>query len=269
MPRLRELTAYYVSNPGATITACTPATGDALSVRSFPIQSPAYLDGFHREGATKGIYRVRSPRLHDNVKGIHFATSETPTLEYLPAFSNQALYPQDTLIVESSGGAAEYEVVGISMYYTDLPGASMRLFNWGDIEPLIRNVVTVVVAVTVAATPTAWTDTAINTTDDLLIANTDYAVLGYVVDTALALVAIKGADTSNFRTGGPGKILGWGTADYFVQRSKATGRPCIPVINSANKTNTFVSAIDAGASTSSNVTLVLAQLSSNLPSPAP
>jgi hypothetical protein len=43
-----------------------------------------------------------------------------------------------------------------------------------------------------------------------------------------------------------------------------TGLPAIPVFNSANIFNTFVSTIDTGVSTASNVTLHLAQLARNL-----
>jgi hypothetical protein len=264
MGLLLEVTGYYALNPGAVYTAMTPLTGDSLSVRTFNVQNPAYIHSLDREGATKGVLRVRSPRLHDNVKGIHLAASETPTLFGIPPYNNQTLYPQDTLIAEITGGAAEYDVGLLGIYYTNLPGSGARLHSWGDISGIIQYFTTVEVAVTVGTTPVAWTDTVITTTDNLLRANTDYAVLGYTVDTALAAVAIKGADTSNFRVGGPGKILVSQSADYFVRMSNATGRACIPVFNSANQNNTYISAFDAGASTVSNVTLFLACLAQNL-----
>jgi len=264
MGTLFELTAYYASSPGSTVTACTPASGDSLSVRTFNVANPAFVQSFDREGVTKGVYRLRSPRLHDNVKGIHLAASETPTLFALPPYNNQTLYPQDTLIIETSGEVSGYDVVGLGIYYTNLPGSGARLHSWSDISGIIQYIDTVEVAVTGPATPTAWVDTVITTTDNLLRANTDYAVLGYTVDTALGLVAVKGADTSNFRIGGPGKILANQTSDYFVRQSNSSGRPCIPVFNSANQNNTYVSVIDAGASVSSNVTLILACLSQNL-----
>lgn len=263
---LFELTAYEVNTPSSSYVAMTPASGDSLTVRNFDLSNPAYLQSFDREDATKGVYRVRSPRLHDNVKGIHIATSENPTLLALPPYCNQTLYPQDTLIIETTGSASTYDVVVMGIYYTNLPGSSARLHQWGDISGIIANVVTVEVATTSASTPTAWTDTVITTTDNLLKANTDYAVLGYTVDTALAGVAIKGADTSNFRIGGPGKISTEFTMDYFVRQSNLSGRPCIPVFNAANAAATYVSTIDLGASTASNVTLMLAQLSQNLAS---
>ncbi len=261
---LFELTAYYVSDPGAAYTACTPAGGDSLTVRNFSLTSNAFLQSFDREGATKGVFRVRSPKLHDNVKGIHIAVSETPTLFAIPPESNQVLFPQDTLIIESPGGAAEYEVVTLGIYYSQMPGSGQRLYSWGDISPNIEYVDTIEVATTSAATPTTWPDTVITTTDTLLRANTDYAVLGYAVDTPLAAVALKGADTSNFRVGGPGKEWTALTNRYFVEQSARSGRPCIPVFNSANANNTYVSTIDAGASTTSNVSLIVACLSHNL-----
>lgn len=261
MGAVLEVTGFYTSNAGATYTAATPLSGDSLTVRNFPVTSPAYLHSFDRTGATKGVYRVRSPRLHDNVRGFHIAASETPTLFALPPYNNQTLYPQDTLIIEQTGGASEYDVVLMGIYYTQLGSSGQRLHAWGDIAGLIQYIDTIEVSTTSGATPVAWTDTVITTTDNLLRANTDYAVLGYTVDTAIAAVAIKGADTSNFRIGGPGKILANQTCDYFVRMSNETGRPCIPVINAANAGNTFVSTFDVGASTASNVTLIVACLS--------
>lgn len=264
MGALLEMTAYSVNEPGTSYTALSPATGDSLSVRNFNPPDTAYLTSFDREDATKGVFRVRSPRLHDNVKGIHIATSENPTLLAIPPNNKQQLFAQDTLIVEGTGSTTTYDLVTMSIYYTNLPGSDMRLHNYGDFSGQIAFLDTVEVATTSGATPAGWTDTVITTTDDLLKANTDYAVLGYTVDTPIGGIAFKGADTSNFRIGGPGRVSTEWTQNYFVKLSEATGLPCIPVFNSANKNNSYVSTIDIGNATQSNVTLYLACLGTNL-----
>lgn len=259
-----ELVAGYVHNVSSTITQVTNVTGDSTQVRNFNKVNPAYLRGVHREGTTAGIIRVRSPLLHDNVKGYHVALSESPATRSMPFVGIQQVQPQDTLIVETNGESSGYDIAGISIYYTDLPGAGAKLFSWGDVKGLGINMVTVEVATTSASTPTAWTDTVITTTDNLLHANTDYAILGYTVDTAIGLVAVKGIDTSNLRVGGAGKALLVDTAAYFVNASEATGMPHIPVINSANAPSTYVSTLDTGSSTASNITLIMMELSQNL-----
>jgi hypothetical protein len=263
---LFELTAYQTDDPGATVTAMTPLTGDSLTVRNFVPPSTAYIQSFDRFSATAaGVFDVRSPRLHDNVRGIHVASPEAGAAFTIPAYNNQQLFAQDTLIIEDTGGTA-YDVVGLGIYYTNLPGSGARQHAWGDFSGQIAYLDTIEVAVESTAGPAAWTDTVITTTDNLLKANTDYAILGYSVDTAIAFVAVKGADTSNFRIGGPGIVDAYKTSDYFVRHSNLTGRPCIPVINAANKSNTYVSVAAATDAITTNVTLYLACLSQNLSS---
>lgn len=264
MGALFDTAAFYVSNPSTSETAYTAASGDSLVNRFFQAPATSTLASFDRSGATAGIYRVRSPLMYDNVKGIHIAAGIGKTIFNLQAAGVQPMYSQDTLIIEGTGGASEYEVVTATRYYSNFQGSDMRLYSWGTIMPLIVNLYQVEVATTSTSTPTAWTDTVITTTENLLKANTDHAVLGYTVDTAISGVAIKGADTSNFRYGGPGLIISPFTVDFYVRMSNLMGVAAIPVFNSANVGNTFVSTIDAGSSTSSNITLMIAQLGRNL-----
>ncbi len=258
-----ETIVGYASSPGAAYTAVTMNNGDSLTVRNFPPANPAYLMDLIRGDATKGVTRVRSPLLHDNVKGIHLALSENPSSWGFPTPGWQTLKPQDTLILEVTGATAAYDVAGLSIYYTNLPGAQARLHSLGEIKGMARSLVTVEVAVTSSASNGVWTDTVITTTDNLLHANTDYAVLGMYADTALSVIAVKGIDTGNLRCGLQGSTRTFEQSEYFVDLSHRSGLACIPVINSANAASTYVSVADIGASTSSNVTLFLAELGQN------
>ena len=264
MGALFDTQAFYVYEPSSTETAYTAASGDSLVNRFFNAPATASLIAFDRQGVTKGVYRLRSPLMYDNVKGIHIAASGGQTIFELPAVGVQPFYSQDTLILEGTGETGAYDLVTMTRYYSNFQGSDMRLYSWGTIAPLIVNLYEIEIATTSTATPVAWTDTVVTTTENLLKANTDHAVLGYTVDVALGGIAIKGADTSNFRYGGPGLLNSPFTADFFCRIGQLTGMAAIPVINSANVGNTFVSTIDAGSSTSSNVTLMIAQLGRNL-----
>jgi hypothetical protein len=266
MGKAFQIQAYGVSDPSSSYTALVPATGDSLSVGNFALTDVCYMQSFDRIDATKGVDRIRSPKLHDNVKGIHIASAENPTIFALPPYNNQTMYPQDTLIIEATGSASTFHIATLGLYYTNYPGISQRLHAWGDISGNIQYIDTVEIAVTNSGTANVWTDTSITTTDNLLRANTDYAVLGYATDLLCAAVAIKGPDTSSVRVGGPGKVAQEFTADYFVRMSNLTGRPCIPVFNSANANGTFVSTIDITTSSTPNITLILACLAQNLSS---
>jgi hypothetical protein len=254
------------TNPGAAFTAVTFDSGDSGVVRNFAQTDSAYLERITRVGGTSGAARILSPLLHDNVRGITFTSAESPTHYLMPQQRGERLNPQDTLTVQVTGGAAETDVVALSIYYSNLPGATARLYNWSDIMPLIAHIKPMEVDCTNSATKGAWTDTVITTTENLLKANTDYAVLGYVTDISQAMVGLKGTETGNLRVCGPGATLTDTTTNFFVEWSQREGTPHIPVFNAANSGSTFVSTCDITASTTPKVQLILAQLSSNLPS---
>lgn len=255
-----------VTNTSSVLTAVTFNSGDSGVVRNFAQTDAAYLERVTKAAASAGAVRILSPLLHDNVRGITFTSSETPTHHLMPPQRGEKLNPQDTLTVQVSGGATETDLVGLSIYYTNLPGATARLHSWSDIMPLISHVKPMEVDCTNSATKGAWTDTVITTTESLLKANTDYAVLGYVCDIGQGLVGIKGLETGNLRVCGPGTTLTDTTANFFVEWSQREGTPHIPVFNAANAGSTYVSTCDVAASSTPKVQLILAQLSSNLPS---
>lgn len=249
------------ANPGATLTATTPASGDSLTVRSFNPGSFAGLAGLVRDGATSGAAQVKSPSMHDDVAGINFHTSETPSTLLLPRNTWQALQPSDTLTVNASGGTAETDIVALIAYYTQLNGIAARLANWGDIAGNVVNIETIQVAVAANATAGQWSDTLVNSTQSTLKANFDYAVLGYVSDTSLAVVGVRGSDTGNLRACGPGTSISYDTSEWYIQLGERSQYPCIPVFNANNQGSFYVSVADKAASTAANVTLICAQLS--------
>lgn len=255
-----DTVGFFATNPGATGVAATVASGDSFTVRGGAAGSPVVLEEVIRQGATAGFVRVRSPLLHDNVRGIMFTTTDTPSRFLFPPDAGQPLQPLDNLIVEISGGAAEVDGGAMVLYYNNLPGASARLHSPGDILGNIRNIKPVQVAVPVGGTAFVWTDVVLTTTENLLHATSDYAVLGYVSDTACAAVAIKGQDTGNLRIGGWGSTDPSDTSDYFIRKAEREGRPWIPVINAANRFSTFASILTSAVAGTINVQFVLAEL---------
>jgi hypothetical protein len=245
----------------AGLTAWTANTGDSLTVRDFNDATPTYLEGMWGQSATAGTLRVRSARLHDFVQGIRFQLPAALIRNFLPDEASQPLFPNDVLTVEQAGGAAETDSGSLLLYYTDLPGIAARLATWEQIRGRVVNILTAEVAVVGPVTAGDWSPgTNLNTTFDLLKADTDYAVLGYQTATACNAVAISGTDTGNLKAGGPGTTESIETRNWFVEMSKAKNKPYIPIINSNNRgaTQAFV-ALNTAAGTV-NVDYVLAQL---------
>lgn len=256
-----EIVDTFVTNPGASPVATAPFPGDTTTVRNFENPNNAYLIDVYGTGATAGIIRIRSPRLHDNVQGIRFRTVAAVNRGLLSEWEIQTLYAQDALITEMSGGAAETDGFGYVVFYDDLPGAAARLIDIPTLTPRIRNLVDIEVAVpSGAAVGARSTSAASNASFDLLKANTDYAILGYEVDAVGLSVGMRGIDTGNLRIGGPMTTERIETRDFFARLSHGIGKPMIPIMNSANKAGFLIDTAQVVVGVAANVTLVAAEL---------
>lgn len=260
--------ASFQTTVGSTLAAGVMATGDSATVRNFPPEQQAHIiAAFYDDVTSPQFARVRSPLLADNVRGLEFNPGATAPENLFPSAFPQRLYAQDALTFELSTAATTGKaLLAVSIYYDQLPGAAARLYNPGDIQGLVVNIKPVFVAIGSGAnTAGQWLDTLITTTENLLVANTDYAVLGIAFDQAVAAVGIKGQDTGNLRVCAPGAVAPKYGADYFYRLSQLTGKPCIPVINSANAGSTFVSLVSSAATgAAGTILLYLAELSQNL-----
>lgn len=258
-----EILSGKVTNPSTTLTALTMATGDSLSVRSFPADGDAFLLNAWAQEATAGTLTITSPRMHDNVQGIRSNVLITNPQPLLPRAVMQRLYAQDTLVVKLSGGGSETDVASLLVWYRNVPGIDSQLHTWDEIKPRIVNILTVENQLTTGGTAGDYGGSAaLNTNFDLLKANKPYAILGYQPTAACLSVGIKGPDTGNVRIGGPGSTSRIETRAWFIDINQFTGLPTIPVINSANRGSTFVDLISTVTSTANTVDLIMAELSS-------
>lgn len=261
MGAMFEVITGRATNPAA-LTALTMNTGDTAAVRAFSGGRPS-LQGVWTQQATAGFVRVRSPRMHDNVQGIRLATPAALPINLMPDELQQTLYATDTLTLEIQGGGAEVDAAAFLVYYDGLSDGTAKLASWDQVKPQIRNISGVQVDVAGPTTSGDWSaGTTFTNFTDQFHADTNYAVLGYVLDTASLAVAVQGPDTGNYRAGGPGVVNPLETRDWFISLSKNTGLPAVPIINSQNKAGTRVSVAKVGAGGTINVTLLLAELTS-------
>jgi hypothetical protein len=260
-----ELVSGRATAPGSTLTALTMAAGNSLTVRNTNFNTKIYLVNMWAENNAAGIFRVRSPKLHDNVQGIRYRIDLSDPVPLMPLGSSQILTPQDTLIAEISGSSTggQIEQGQLLIWYADLPGSNARLANWSQIQNRVVNFLTVEVAITPGSTGGYSGQVAINSTFDLLQANTDYAILGGMVDVRCAAVRITGPDFANFGVGFPGYMPNRNfPGRFFYNLNEELGLPTIPIFNSANKNGTLVDVVQDQTGNAVNVTLNLVQLSS-------
>ena len=248
---------------GAPRTVETASTGDSFQVRSFSGAAYAKLNAVMLDGAAVGDeVRILSPLLHDNSRGITFTPGELPTQFLMPREIGQTLQASDTLTVQQLVSTATSTSVGaLRLYYSNLGGVASRLHMPADALPLVTQIKPVEVDLDTNATAGEWSDALITATEDLLHANADYAILGITTDTAVVTVAVKGTDTGNLRIGVPGSVSTNEQADYFVEESLRMGTPHVPIINQANRNNTYVSVLARQVSTAVKVQLILGLLS--------
>lgn len=253
----------FVTAPGGTFTAWTTGLGDSLQIRNSNPAKRTLLLEFWGYNQVAGTLRIRSPKLHDNVQGIRAGVLANSTDFLLPYQQSQVLYPQDILIAEQTGSAVggQIESGSILVYYEDLPGVAGRFIDPPGLQKRGVNIVNVELALTPGAAGGYSGQLALNAQFDLLQANTDYAVVGYVVNARCATVAIRGPDTGNLRCAGPGEPSKRDqTCEWFWKLSQWTGLAMCPIINSANKGGTFTDCVQNQAATAVTVNWILVQL---------
>jgi len=263
MGKALEIIAGFVTAPSTTFTALTMGAGNSLTIRNAPLDSLVLLLQVMALNQTSGTLRIRSPRLHDNVQGLRLDVLAGEIKPLLPYGFGQKLIPQDTLIAELTGSATtgDQEQAAMLIYYSNLPGVEARLCSVEDV--LRRGVNLVAVENTITnGTGGGWTaEEAINAEFDLLKANTDYALVGYLIDAECGAIRWRGADTGNLGVGGPGDELGRiYTSEWFMLLSRLFNLPLIPVFNSANKAGILVDLIDDENATAHTITSLLVEI---------
>lgn len=263
MPPALELTLGNVTFSNAAIVSLAAATGQTFTIRGTTPQADVRLMAMWAYLQAAGIFRIRSPRLHDQVNGIRVQSGVKDNRSAITPHPLQRLYAQDILIPEiSSADAAGNIELGLFLaYYSDLQGVAARLI---DIPTLMSRGMNLV-AVEVDTVPTVaggWTGaSALNKTVDNLVANTDYALLGGTVSAACGAVGITGVDTGNLRLGFPGTTLDPIMAqEWFVRLTRVSGIPLIPVFNASNKGGISIDIAQDQAGAAVNVSLLFCQL---------
>jgi hypothetical protein len=246
-----------------TLAAVAAGQGMTFTVRNAALQSQVLLTDYWREGTHVGRIQISSPNLVPVANGIRINTAAGLSDFMAPSWDYQALIPQDTLLVQDTGTAADVDLVAIQSYYANLPGGQMTLKSPGDVVNQDTFVFGWPVAVTSGATAGNQGTALVTTTVDSSTANTWYALLGLETDVQLGVIGLSGVDTSQLLCGCPGDINPRRMRSYFVDKSNETGLPCIPMWNSANKGSTNIVAIDHATSVAANVTMILGQMPPN------
>lgn len=258
-----EVITGFVTAPSTTLTALTMASGNSLTVRNTQDRVPVHILNTWVDAQGAGDLRITAPTMHDNVNGIRLGTVVGTVFPLLPMGFKERVFSQDTLSVVLSGSAtaADIETAAILMLYNDLPGIQQNLITADQYRQRVVNHLTVQNTLALGTSGGYSGSEAINAEFDQFKANIDYAVLGYIVDTDLAVIRYNGTDLGNLGFGGPGDSSRPDfTMKYFMMLSDVYGVPAIPVFNSANRANFNIDGATDENGTDVKVTTLLAEL---------
>lgn len=253
-----------------TYDALTAGAGQSFTVRSYVDGTAAYLDDvWATDDDSAGKLSIKSPRMHDTTRGILYAWTNARTgteqvflPEHLtPGFLRQRLYSTDILTVTANGTAADIICALFNVRYENLGGVNARMARWSQISNGYDNTVGILTNPITAANGAWGAGVALNSIDDRLHADTDYAVLGWTNSVPCTGVALQGVDVGNLFVGGPGGPDADTTGTFFIDQSVKYGdAPYIPVLNSNNKQGIYLQVADVVGSNTIQLTLIMAQL---------
>lgn len=269
MPQaLQVINAFKQNLAGAVFEALAPGTGDSFQVQNVPLESAPYLaEVWGTDDDSAFELSVYGSRWHDQTLGLRMAGPaassygpvERATL-LSPCGADQRLYSSDTLHFNVKATAADNFNATAIIYYPDLPGIAARLATWAQVKSMTKNLVGINVPL-VAGVGDYGASVALNSADDRLHADTDYAVLGFTSNIPCPLVAISGIDTGNMRMGGPVLADADHDSTLFVDLAENYNAALIPIINANNRGSIFLQAAGLTAITP-NIDVMLAELSS-------
>ena len=264
MGKAMELITGRAVAPTATLTTVTMSAGNSATVRAAAPDSAAWLLSAWALNQTAGQLQIRSPLLHDNVRGMRFqvpAGTPRPVFHSLPA---QRLFSHDALTIELSGSvtAGDIEQMGAIILYDDLPGVNANFLSPEDVWNRAINIVTVENTITTTAGGGYTGEELLNAESALLRSNTEYARVGFCVRANCNAVRWRSSDWGNLGIGGPGIVSATEiTSHWFEQLSIIHNKPLIPVFNSDNIGSLLIDAMVDENATAIPVSTILVQLS--------
>jgi len=258
-------------------TAVTLASGDSLTVRNYNVASgappndpsTAKLLSIWSDFEAVGMVRIFSPRLHDAVNGIRLRSGVRASApKFAQMMAPEGLYPQDTLTMQQTTGAAgSIDTTQLLIYYPSIPGLDGTFISTATMHKYTTFLMGVEVALTtIAGGGYQTTPAAINATFDNFKVNQYYCILGATYDIANSGVSIRGTDTGNLRCSIPGSLTNPElTTRWFPYLSDRYGLPLIPVFNSANRASVLVEACQIHTAVAVNATILLGYMPAIVP----
>jgi hypothetical protein len=269
-------TASKAGTTGGTFGDVLAAnSGDSLGINNFTQGGARIIRmwGIDSDSVAElALTNTRADSVHDPQYGVRFnipalipgGAAAVGSHDLIDAPSTIPVFAGDTLTLTVTTSASDDILVSYITEYDNLPGSWGQFASWERVQALRETTIGLRCAPVASGTAGLYgTARALNADDTRLSGAKYYAVLGWTLQTVATTITIKGPSTANNRVGLPGGALTLDTTMGFVELSKQTGQPRIPVLNGYDAANYFLECADGEASTSPKVDLFMYQLSGN------
>lgn len=224
------LTTATATAAAAAGSAGAAVTGDSLVTRNY--KTPRILSAWATRQSA-GFSQLSYPTGHDTSRGWRVGVPTGGPQLTLPVGMQLPLTPQEqiaSLIGENAVAGDVGQDSWLTAYEDD---QGQNWLSWESVRSRMRELTTIESSLVSAAGPNYSGTELITADSDLLLANREYALLGFTSRTAVHCIGIVGPDTGNDRIGQPGMLRFETAARFFPMVIGAC-----PVLNSGNKAST-------------------------------
>jgi len=260
-----ELIAAQATAAAANGSAATIAPGSGtstLQVRYSPGKRPNVLQMFSFLQTT-GFVQLIANSMHDTTRNFRAAVPALTPSHQKAWNMDMLVNSQETFLptIGATAVAGDVESLAMLMEYDSLGGVGGSYIDAEELEKRATGVQTTIEQ-ELTGSAAGWTGSAsLTSVSSLLRGTREYAVLGITSDLPVAAISLLGPCTGNFRYGCPGDPdqIERGH-QYFMLASMLSKRPMIPVLNSAEASQTQLAFLQNENNISPNITLRLALL---------
>lgn len=274
MPRAVVLTtASKAGTTGGTFAdSLTANSGDSLAVANYGAGGARIIEmwGIDSDSVAElEVIFTRPESTHDQSHGARFnipaltpgGAATVAAHNMLPGYVSIPVFKSDTAALTVTTTASDDVVVSYNILYDDLPGVSGQFTDWSTVSGMQKSIVGIACNAVASATAGAYGATrAINADDDRLHANTNYAILGFSVQTQVTTIAMLGPAWGGQVIGCPAGALDLRSDTWFLDQTIKYGLPLIPWFNSNDKGNVLLKVADGEASTSPKIDVLMVEL---------
>ncbi len=241
-----EILSGFTTDVSGVKTRVTMFTDDSNIIRTGIKTEDIYLLAiWSGSEGSEGVGEIKSPRMHDNVNGIQYSIAQGGDVG-VPLFPNlQRLITQDNLniFMTTNVGLNAYANVHMLIYYDDLPASQGNYINYEQLLQSKNQIMTLKHSITPDSHVNYSGGEVVTTDQDQFESLKNYAFLGFknIASINGSALCLRGHDTGNLRIGQPiNSSQRENMRPYFVDLAKESKLAVIPLINAANKDNTFI-----------------------------